>query len=36
MRKQHTSPTPMVITCGVKPMPAEPESGSPTKSTKIN
>lgn len=31
MRKQHTSPIPMVITCGVKPMPADPESVSPTK-----
>lgn len=26
MRKQHTSPIPMEITCGVKPMPADPES----------
>ena len=27
----HTSPTAMVIICGVKPMPAEPDSNSPSK-----
>lgn len=29
INKVHTSPTAMVMTCGVKPIPAEPDSHSP-------
>jgi hypothetical protein len=34
-KKQHTSPTAIVMICGVKPIPAEPDSHSPSKTITV-